>query len=241
MNKIGAVAFVWASVVAFAAASATAAKPPTRAATFLGRLSQTLHPTPVRAHADVKSRVYYKAHAHEYLVVRTSPNCRWYRVLLADGDFGYVPASSVEVLPKQVWWNAHGSRAGGHGKPESGRVQRRVAAAAASFVGTPYHAGGDDPKRGFDSAGFVCYLWRAAGAKLPRNLHAQMKVGRPVYRLEDLVQGDRLYFWSDKAEAITEVGIFRGAGYFTYCSRGQGVRTEYLGKKWREALVAARR
>lgn len=70
-----------------------------------------------------------------------------------------------------------------------------------------------------------------------------LSVGVPVKQLEDLKEGDRLFFWSTTAGRINATGIYLGNGYFVGGGKkGARAQANYLGdKQWRSALVAARR
>jgi len=49
---------------------------------------------------------------------------------------------------------------------------------AASMIGTPYRAGGDRPREGFDCSGLVRYSYRLLGLDLPRTADAQRAADR---------------------------------------------------------------
>jgi cell wall-associated NlpC family hydrolase len=186
--------------------------------------------------------VYYHARAYEYLVLRTAGNKSWYRVLLSNYAFGYVRADAVAVLPKDVIWHQHAAprvtSVTGRGLASRGEIARY----AQNFLGTPYKWGGNDIVNGIDCSGFVKKLYGAIGVSLPRTAELQSRVGQPIYRLEDLLPGDRLYFWSYSRHKIGHTGIYIGGGYFTHASSGHhGVATDFLSAKWRKILVAARR
>lgn len=211
---------------------------------LLGKLGQTLKSTPIHASPTSRSRIYYRSRAYEYLVVRTSQNGSWLRVLLQNGSFGYIRAADVAVLPKDVVWER--KKAPQIFAPTGMGLATRseIARYAERFVGTPYHWGGNDIVNGIDCSGFVKQVFRGTiGVDLPRTAAQQVKVGQPIYRLEELQPGDRLYFWSSSRRKIGHTGIYIGGGYFIHASSSHhGVATDYLGKKrWLKILVAARR
>lgn len=204
----------------------------------LGSLGQTLKKTPIFASPNPRSHVYYRSNAYEYIVIKDSPKAGYYKVLMANGQYGYVPDSVVAKLPYEAVSEKPVTR-------DLGVPTSRAAAAEYSlnFKGTPYKWGGNDPQKGIDCSGFVKFLYGQIGVSLPRTAAEQVKVGTPIMRYEDLQKGDRLYFWSNKRNKVGHTGIYLGNGYFCHSSTSRGgVQTDFLGGKyWRETLVAARR
>ena len=208
----------------------------------LGKLGQTLRATSIHASPTSRSRIYYPARPYEYLVLRTSHSRNWYRVLLSNGAFGYIRADSVALLPKDVVWKENAAPRVSYPTGQGMASREEIARYAQRFIGTPYKWGGNDIVNGIDCSGFVKKLYGAIGVDLPRTAAEQVKVGQPIYRLEDLRPGDRLYFWSAKRNKIGHTGIYIGGGYFTHASSGNhGVATNFLTPKWRKILFAARR
>jgi cell wall-associated NlpC family hydrolase len=214
--------------------------------TVLGTLGQTTAATRIYAGPNTHSRVYYRAKPYEYLVLRPEKAGDYYKVMLQNGAYGYVPAEKVAELPYRVTeakrttrtdMTTYGSRSAMRG---SGSV---VTNYAMQFLGTPYKWGGNDPTRGIDCSGLVKNVFGHIGVNLPRTAAEQVHYGTPVTRLEDLQSGDRLYFWSAKRNCIGHTGIYMGGGYFVAASSGKGkVSTCFLGTKyWLSMLVAARR
>jgi cell wall-associated NlpC family hydrolase len=205
----------------------------------LGKLGQSVKAAPIYASASSRSRMYYRAKPYEYLVIQSSSKPEWLRVLLENGVYGYVKAELVARLPYDVTMDAPA-------RVDAGIASRSRAAVAQwglQFQGTPYKWGGNDPLRGIDCSGFVKFLYGQIGLNLPRTAAEQALVGQPIRRLEDLRQGDRLYFWDSKRGKIGHTGLYLGNGYFVHSSSGKGgVSTDYLGaSKWLKSLAAARR
>ncbi|MBC8064498.1 MAG: C40 family peptidase [Chlorobia bacterium] len=207
----------------------------------LGKLGQATERTPIYASMRTNSRVYYRVKQYEYLVVTDSSKDNWMKVLLKNGQYGYVPADTVAKLPYEVTTEAQPRNS--RSAMASPGSRGYAADAGLQFRGTPYVWGGNDLNRGIDCSGFVKKLFGAVGVNLPRTASEQALVGQRINRLEDLQKGDRLYFWENKRNKIGHTGIYLGGGYFVHSSRGKnGVDTDYLGSpKWLKILVAARR
>ena len=195
----------------------------------LGNLGQALEATRIYAAPNTKSRVFYTAKQYQYLIVSNYTE-RYHKVVMSNGIYGYAPATKVAVLPQVV--------------RQSANTTSRASAAkkGLNYIGTPYVWGGDSITSGIDCSGFVKKLYGDIGINLPRTAAEQAKVGTPIRRLEDLIAGDRLYFWEKKRGTIGHTGLYLGNGYFVHSSRGHnGVNTDRLTEKWQRILVAARR
>lgn len=197
-------------------------------AQVIGNLGQALKQSKIYASPNSKSRVYYTAKQYQYLVVSKYSE-RYHKVVMANGVYGYTSAEQVVILPQQVKRSNNTSRAG-------------AAKKGLNYIGTPYVWGGNDINSGIDCSAFVKKLYGDIGINLPRTAAEQAQVGTPIRRLEDLKQGDRLYFWENKRGKIGHTGLYLGNGYFVHSSRGHnGVNTDYLSAKWLKILVSARR
>lgn len=202
-------------------------------ARVLGRLAQTIAEAPIHRAATPNARILYRAKAYEYLCVNWSSDPRWLKVLMSNGQQGFIETSRVAVLPYQV------NRGRTLGTPTS---RGGVASWALNYVGTPYKWGGTDMRNGVDCSAFVQKLYGKIGVDLPRTAAEQAQVGVKIEQLEDLQPGDRLYFWDRRRNKIGHTGIYMGNGYFIHSSRGKrGVDTDYLTPNWRRMLVSARR
>jgi cell wall-associated NlpC family hydrolase len=223
----------------------------------LGKLGQILDNVPIYSKPSQHSHVYYHAKTNEYVVIQSSSTGGYYRVLLKNGGYGYVPDTDVAKLAYDVVADEpaappasrepdRGTLAS-RGRPDNIRTSANSRAQVANysqyFAGVPYKWGGNDPTKGIDCSAFVKFLYGQIGLDLPRTAHEQAMVGTPITRLEDLRAGDRLYFWSSKRGMIGHTGIYLGGGYFEHASSNHhGVARDYLGtKKWLSILVAARR
>lgn len=123
----------------------------------------------------------------------------------------------------------------------------RVLRSAGDLVGVRYAYGGDTPESGFDAAGFVRWVYRPQGIRLPRTARAMARVGEDVsLRVGSLRPGDLLFF-ADDGSTINHVAIYAGHDRIIHSSAsGGGVRYDALGEgargRWfADHLVAARR
>ena len=207
----------------------------------LGKLGQALSSTPIKASPKTGSRTYYKVKPYEYLVIQNTNYDGWTKVLLENGMYGYVKTDAVARLPYEVTADAPATtRTGGSSMSRGGSY---VAQRGLQFQGVRYKWGGTNPTSGIDCSAFVKLLYGEVGVSLPRTAAEQALVGTPITRLEQLMPGDRLYFWSSKRNKIGHTGVYLGNGYFVHASSGKGqVTTSYLGSQnWLKVLVAARR
>jgi hypothetical protein len=207
-----------------------------------GYLGQATGSTRIYASPNSHSKIFSKVPPQRYLVIKQAPVQGWYAVLLQSGVYGFVPSKSVKVLPWDVRFRNYETR-GQYAMNQSDLASRSAMVSdAMNYVGTPYKWGGTDPNTGIDCSGFVKNMYGKIGLNLPRTAAEQALVGQPIYRLEDLKPGDRLYFWEAKRGMIGHTGIYQGDGKFIHSSHGHGgVATDYLTPGWRRILVAARR
>ena len=206
----------------------------------LGRYAQTTDQAKIYATPNSRSKVYYTAKPFEYLCVNWGPTGEWMKVLMSNGVQAYVKKDMVALLPYEVTTKVSSpatSRLGGTSTARAAAAQWGL-----NFVGTKYVWGGNSLTGGIDCSAFIQKLYGKIGLNLPRTAAEQALVGTPIQSLEDLIPGDRLYFWENKRNKIGHTGIYLGNGYFLHSSRGKnGVDTDFLSEKWRKILVAARR
>ncbi|MGR7978141.1 C40 family peptidase [Bacillus velezensis] len=94
-----------------------------------------------------------------------------------------------------------------------------VVSTAADHIGISYLKGGVSPETGFDTAGFVQYIYqKAKGISLPRYADKQMQAGVPVDK-QDLKPGDLVFF---KAESLNPA-IYIGNGQVIHVTVSAGV------------------
>lgn len=219
--------------------SATAASAQTRV--VIGKLGQATNASAIHTQPNGYSPIYYRVKAYDYLIVQPARSAAWLKVVMSNGQYGYMPSAAVAQLPYQVL-GQQPSRVNSRQLLAS-RDGASMANYALNFIGTPYKWGGNDINNGIDCSGFVKKIYGTVGKSLPRTASEQALVGQPITRLEDLRSGDRLYFYEKARNKIGHTGIYLGNGYFIHSSSGhKGVATDYLGKpNWLRILVAARR
>jgi cell wall-associated NlpC family hydrolase len=89
---------------------------------------------------------------------------------------------------------------------------------AKSAIGTPYHWGGDNPRRGFDCSGLMTYVHKnALGLKIPRTAAQQRDKSRTISYAQ-LQPGDMLFFKTGRKS--NHVGIYVGNRKFVHAPSG---------------------
>lgn len=186
----------------------------------LGVVGQATMPAAIYASSDIGSRVFYEVKKGEYLVLSDTGDATWQKVLLQNGEHGYIQTNSVKRLEYQVFADS---------------TTLGPADTALKLVGPV-------KDKGLDSGRFVQRVYAKHGVKLPSRPDAQSKVGKSVSKLENLQRGDRLYFWGKKSSKIDQVAIYVSYGQFIYLDPTERVvKTQYIDKEWLDLLVAARR
>lgn len=103
---------------------------------------------------------------------------------------------------------------------------------AQNFIGTPYIWGGEST-RGFDCSGFVLYVFKKFGIKLPHSSAAMGNLGR-LKEKECAESGDIILFKGPQSSTIGHVGIVfeNESGNLVFIhsssSRGGGVKISQL-------------
>ncbi len=214
----------------------------------IGNVGQATDRVGVYTYPNWDSRRLYLVDVGVKMVVSSSPKSTWYRVLLRHGDYGYIPAQDVDVLPLVVYAKPHprSELLASRGGTRTLSYGSQIADVARNYEGVPYEWGGNSLSNGVDCSGFVKELEGSInGVNLPRTAAEQALVGTPITRLQDLRPGDRLYFQEPGDSKISHTGIYVGGPRyeFVHASHGKGkVTTDTLLKLgWRKILVAARR
>jgi cell wall-associated NlpC family hydrolase len=98
-------------------------------------------------------------------------------------------------------------------------IKRQISTIATKYQGVPYHFGGTSTK-GFDCSGYVGYVYKEAGVKLPRTAESMYKM-RSVVKLP--VAGDLVFFKNTYKVGISHVGIYLGNNKFISATSSKGV------------------
>ena len=111
------------------------------------------------------------------------------------------------------------------------RVARRAVNTGDDYLGVPYKWGGSTP-RGFDCSGFVQYVYREHGVRLPRTSRQMAHAGRSVpARIASLRAGDLMLF-RGRNGVISHVALYAGNNQILHSSSsGRGVRYDNLSSK----------
>lgn len=197
----------------------------------VGRLVETVRPTPIYAQPHRYSPILYPQVQARFYLIMTQQRGAWCAVLMSNGGVGWVPRAVLKPTPYDVVYTL-----------PRGADPAHVTRLAMRYLGVRYRWGGNDPRSGLDCSGFVQLIYAQMGIRLPRRARDQAKVGIPITRIEDLRPGDRLYF-AIKGKEIDHTGLYIGDGYFIHSVRSRGgVYIDHLSHPtYRRSLVAARR
>ncbi|PYZ92714.1 gamma-glutamyl hydrolase [Salipaludibacillus keqinensis] len=110
---------------------------------------------------------------------------------------------------------------------------------AVSLEGADYQLGGKDPEDGFNSSGFVQYVYEeATGIRMPRIAGHQYEIGEEVGK-SYLQEGDVVFFESDTIMS----GIYIGDSQFMTATQSGGIETLHLENDdfWASNYIGAKR
>jgi hypothetical protein len=115
----------------------------------------------------------------------------WYQVGLPDGKLGWAEKSGFGKLPSAS--------------------RTAVVQLAREFLGYPYYWGGRSPK-GFDCSGLTQTVFSLFGISIPRDSWMQHRDGNLITKDPLKAKEGDLYFFADRGQQITHVGIALGGG-----------------------------
>jgi cell wall-associated NlpC family hydrolase len=108
-------------------------------------------------------------------------------------------------------------------------------------IGVRYRYGGSSPQHGFDCSGFVRYVYRQTGIRLPRTTEGMSEMGLAL-RKSELKPGD-LVFFDTRHKPFSHVGIYVGGHRFIHAPASGGAvqLVDMRERYWRLRYVGARR
>jgi len=124
------------------------------------------------------------------------------------------------------------------GAVESEKVRTRIIETAKKHLGDRYDYGGISSK-GFDCSGFVQYVYRENGIKLPRSTVGQFEQGKKI-SLADARPGDLVFFRIYNGR-ISHVGIFVQGSVFIHAP-STGKRVSFADMSldyWKQSFAGA--
>ena len=114
---------------------------------------------------------------------------------------------------------------------------------AKRYIGTPYKMGGTSYE-GMDCSGLLVAIFKEMGYKLPHNSAELAKNGILISKIEQLTEGDLLFFhteWENKG-LINHTGLYIGKGYFIHASTSQGtIISKINSPSYRNSFICASR
>ncbi|KQL37558.1 hydrolase [Psychrobacillus sp. FJAT-21963] len=123
----------------------------------------------------------------------------------------------------------------GNTEAASSVASTQIVSSAKSLIGIKYRYGGTT-KAGFDCSGFIGFVYKQQGVKLPRTAAGMYSTGKAVKKA-NLAVGD-LVFFNTTGKGVSHAGIYIGSGKFIHASSSKGVRIDkindpyYWGKKY---------
>ena len=122
----------------------------------------------------------------------------------------------------------------------SGIHSKQVVSVANKVMGTKYVWGGTTTK-GFDCSGFIGYVYKKVGKKLPRTTASMYKTGKSVSK-KNLKAGD-LVFFNTSGKGVSHAGIYIGNGKFAHSASSKGVSISKLNDPyyWGSKYIGAKR
>lgn len=140
---------------------------------------------------------------------------------------------------KKGWLQGTGPEGGKAG----GATGQAIADYAMKFVGTPYRAGGRDPKKGWDCAGFTWYVAKHFGITLATTAGGQLKNGSPI-PLKQARAGDLIIYAKKNSRGMNNdghVAISLGGGRVVHAGRSGTKVTSVQGAAPGMQIVGVRR
>lgn len=143
----------------------------------------------------------------------------WYQVDIS-GTQGWVYGAYLEQISQDEMERRQATSRGG--------IRSTVADLALQYVGYRYVWGGTSPQTGFDSSGFLYYVYKTMGRPIPRDYWGMMAQGEPVAK-NQLQPGDLVFFVNTYKSGLSHGGIYIGNGQFVHATdERSGVKIDSL-------------
>ncbi|MDP2727368.1 MAG: C40 family peptidase, partial [Dehalococcoidia bacterium] len=143
----------------------------------------------------------------------------WFEVEVA-GTEGWVYGSYLEQISEEEADQRQSTSRGG--------VRNTAADIGMQYVGYRYVWGGTSPQTGFDSSGFLFYVYKSLGTPIPRDYWGMMAQGTPV-SLNQLQPGDLVFFVNTYTSGLSHGGIYIGNGQFVHAvDERRGVKVDSI-------------
>jgi cell wall-associated NlpC family hydrolase len=117
--------------------------------------------------------------------------------------------------------------------PSTSAIRNEIVRTAISLHGNPYRSGSKGAD-GFDCSGFVNFVFKRSGIKLPVSTDRQVKEGSSVSR-GNVQPGDLVFF---KIKKDLHVGIMLNKKEFIHASKSRGIAIDDLDAAyWRRSFL----
>ncbi|MGE7768852.1 C40 family peptidase [Peribacillus sp. NPDC096540] len=122
------------------------------------------------------------------------------------------------------------------------QVEHPLLVEAMKYVGTNYSINGKTPDEGFNSPGFVQFIFeKSLDIEIPEDAGAQWSIGKKISK-DDLQPGDVLFFKNKDTGKITTTAFYVGKGNMIYSSASDGVTTiNFEQSSWNDRYYGAKR
>ena len=157
-----------------------------------------------------------------------------YGVLMADGSTGWVERLAITLTDITMVVDRPDSKS-------TVESRQDIVDTAMEYLGIPYKYGGALPENVDDSL-LVQAVFARHGVKLPRTAAQQFDVGTPI-EVQQLIPGDRLYYYDRDSARIGHTGIYIGNSRFVHASstRGMVAIDEFTNQVYMKLFAGARR
>ncbi len=166
----------------------------------------------------------------------------WYKVAMDNGEVGWMASWLIDTRGQRLARRNAGDAAGDASGSDTAFPSPTTSAhsgkgatfvnTAMQYLGHRYVRGSASPGRGFDCSGFVHYVMKQHGIRLPRSSATQMRNGQPVSR-GSLEPGDVVFFRNTYKQGISHVGIYVEGDTFIHASNSRrGVVTDSLNSSY---------